>query len=662
MIKFPVLNWLRIDGYAMYPGQPKGSGLYVDLSKDLSLVVGANGLGKSTLLNIAFRLLTGPFDIPGAARSGELGSARLTIARNSRNKEFAARVSDGAKDAEAVICFNLGSEEWVIVRGMSDERLISWSVGGEVGEPREPALQEAVANACGVYSFADWILVLRYVTFYLDDRQILFWDPTAQKQLLRSLFLPPADAQDWVSRERRVLEIDSKHRNRRAVLNQATRDLAQQLAPGSEDHAAMRARLIQLLDESETAGVQASEALSELARLEEERASANMDRLRAQVEADKTLKSYEQAKMAALADSFPTAAQSARFIWSQILAEGTCLVCGSDAATLTAEIEARLSGSRCAVCGSPVSTTVDDSVSDTAALGLWERVQSGRESTEIAELKYEELTTEVGRARRAVAELEQQREERENQIDSLNAKMPTSDEAYLRHREQVTIFQSMLEATALELKEAAEDFEAFVAERGTQILQAADALKVSFERYARSFLLGEGELAWAPRQEKIGQSSYSVAFPAYELRLRRNDGGNVSMRSGPGDVSESQKEFIDLAFRMALIDVAGDGAAATIIIDTPESSLDAVFSRMAAGVLSDFVRPESACRLVVASNLTDGPLMPRLVNEVKEADGKVGVLNLLEVALPTPAVEQLGGEYAEAFARLLEAAGLADGT
>lgn len=662
MVRFPVLNWLRIDDYAMYPGQPRGSGLYVDLSKDLSLVVGANGLGKSTLLNVAFRLLTGPFDIPGAARSGDLGSARLTVTRNSRNKEFAARVSDGAKNAEAAISFNLGSEECVIVRGLSDERLISWSIGGDIGEPREPALQEALADACGVYSFADWILVLRYVTFYLDDRQILFWDPSAQKQLLRSLFLPPTEAQDWVNRERRVLEIDSKHRNRRAVLNQATRDLAKQLAPGSEDHAAMQTRLIQLLDEAETASRQATDALSELARLEDERATANLDRLRAQVEADKSLKAYEHAKMAALADSFPTTAQSARFIWSQILAEGTCLVCGSDATSLTAEIEDRLSGSRCAVCGSSVPTAADDSVTDNAALGLWERVQSGRASMEIAELNYQDLTAEVGRARRAVAELEHQREERENQIDSLNAKMPRSDEAYVRHREQVTVFQSMLETTALELKEAAEDFETFVAERGTQILQAADALKVSFERYARSFLLDEGELAWAPRQEKIGQSSYSVAFPAYELRLRRNDGGNVSMRSGPGDVSESQKEFIDLAFRMALIHVAGDGAAATIIIDTPESSLDAVFSRMAASVLSDFVRPESACRLIVTSNLTDGPLMPRLVNEVNEAEGEVGVLNLLQVALPTPAVEQLGGEYADAFARLLDAAGLADGT
>ena len=73
MIKFPVLNWLRIDDYALYPGKSTEPGLFADFTTNLNLVVGANGLGKSTLLTVAFRMLTGPFDIPGAARSGDAG-------------------------------------------------------------------------------------------------------------------------------------------------------------------------------------------------------------------------------------------------------------------------------------------------------------------------------------------------------------------------------------------------------------------------------------------------------------------------------------------------------------------------------------------------------------------------------------------------------------
>ena len=194
MIKFPVLNWLRIDDYALYPGKSTEPGLFADFTTNLNLVVGANGLGKSTLLTVAFRMLTGPFDIPGAARSGELGSARLTVSSLRTTGEFAARVSDGATRAQAAIAFALGSDEFVVVRALQNQRLISWSLNGEVKEPREADLQGEIASSCGVYSFADWILVLRYVTFYMDDRQVLFWDHSAQKQLLRSLFLPPAEA------------------------------------------------------------------------------------------------------------------------------------------------------------------------------------------------------------------------------------------------------------------------------------------------------------------------------------------------------------------------------------------------------------------------------------------------------------------------------------
>lgn len=660
MIDFPVLNWLRVDGYSLYPGDnsTKGQGLFVDLSKDLSLIVGANGLGKSTMLNIAFRLLTGPFDIPGAARSGELGSARLDVTRHVKNREFAARVSDGAQTAEAAISFALGEDEFLVVRALSDEHLISWSLNGEVGEPQEALLQASIASSCGVYSFADWILVLRYVTFYLDDRQVLFWDPSAQKQLLRSLFLPPGEAQDWVTRERRVLTIDSKHRNQRNSLNQASRDLAKQLDPGSSDVAQLRARLLELLDEAETATGQTNEALSDLSHLEHERADANLARLTAQIEADRTFKLYESAKLEAISSKFPDAAESARFIWSQLISDGICLTCGGDATELAQQIEDRLASSRCAICGSPAREPQAENRNDSA---LWDTVQNQRILAQNVEERYRDLAPRLDAARVRVAELERRREERENEIEGINARMPKSETAYRKHRDQVAVFKSMLEATTTELRAAAQDFESFVQQRGKSILKAADDLKENFERYAKRFLLDEGELVWAPREELIGQSSYKVVFPAYELRLRRNDGGNISLRSGPGDVSESQKEFVDLAFRMALIKVAGNAQNATIVVDTPESSLDSVFSARAAGVLSDFVGPDSACRLLVASNLTDGRLIPTLVREIVEESGEVGVLNLLKVARATPAVEQLGAEYDEAYDRLLSEAGLSDG-
>ena len=61
-----------------------------------------------------------------------------------------------------------------------------------------------------------------------------------------------------------------------------------------------------------------------------------------------------------------------------------------------------------------------------------------------------------------------------------------------------------------------------------------------------------------------------IEFPAFDLDMSGVDFPSPSRRRGPEQVSESQREFIDLAFRMALIDVASNGRGGSLIIDAPE--------------------------------------------------------------------------------------------
>lgn len=85
----------------------------------------------------------------------------------------------------------------------------------------------------------------------------------------------------------------------------------------------------------------------------------------------------------------------------------------------------------------------------------------------------------------------------------------------------------------------------------------------------------------------------------------------------------------------------------SLVIDAPESSLDAVFVRRAADVLVRFAE-HGENRLVVTSNLIDGDLIPSLLRRAKissERDGRI--VDLLRVAAPTAATKQLHGEYVE---------------
>lgn len=109
MISVPRLDRLDVDGYGLYPGvtgtDGERSGLHADFGPGLSLIIGANGLGKTTLIKLIYRLIGGPYDIPSLAAGEELGNRRLeaTLLPSYERTMFAARVADRAASATATL-------------------------------------------------------------------------------------------------------------------------------------------------------------------------------------------------------------------------------------------------------------------------------------------------------------------------------------------------------------------------------------------------------------------------------------------------------------------------------------------------------------------------------------------------------------------------------
>jgi len=83
----------------------------------------------------------------------------------------------------------------------------------------------------------------------------------------------------------------------------------------------------------------------------------------------------------------------------------------------------------------------------------------------------------------------------------------------------------------------------------------------------------------------------------------------------------SQGEFIDLAFRLALVSVAAEGGAASMIFDAPEASLDALFMRRAGAFLAKFTNDNPGNRLIVTSNLTNADMIPALFGAYEPQEG-----------------------------------------
>lgn len=154
---------------------------------------------------------------------------------------------------------------------------------------------------------------------------------------------------------------------------------------------------------------------------------------------------------------------------------------------------------------------------------------------------------------------------------------------------------------------------------------------------------------------QLGQAGTSgvvltpIEYPSFSIEMTGANFSSVQRRDSPEQVSESQREFIDLAFRMALVRVGSQSQTSTIIIDAPESSLDAVFVNRAAKVLATFANANSTNRLVVTSNLAAGKLIPAMLHAAESNPHARfdRIVDLFNAGVPTRAMTNLRAEYEE---------------
>lgn len=643
MKSFPVFGLLEVRDFGLYPGREGDrEGLRIEFHPGLTLVVGANGLGKTTLIKLIYRMISGPFDIPQLPAGADLGFRRLETKplRRDQRKTFAARVSDGASTASANLELTLGSTPVVVQRRLSDLTLQTAQIGDTVCHDEE-TFQALVAEAAGLASFGDFILMLRYLVFYFEDRRQLVWDPSAQRQLLRILFLPPDLAQSWAARERSIIENDSSMRNFRAVVGKAEKILAKSVEKKS-DALDLRAELeaLEQLQEPDRLRLEELEGLT--SGLERSRQGARLAHLRAQQEREARFRALENAKLMAIDARFPGHVEVGLYVIAHLLSEDKCLVCGESAPQSARQYTARLVSDHCVVCNSPL-TRPGDIVESHEVVD--KRVSVAEGTLTMAERALAATTRELEEAQIAfdhhIAEMTRLTSDiagRSARLEQITDALPPSEAALRKRRLDLASIRSQLETMTSELEEERAAFRQFVEQCSEQLLSSSEAIVDTFSELAGSFLSERVLLTWRSRAERIGQGGEAIPFPVFELNMSGSDFLEPTRRAGPDDVSASQREFIDLSFRMALMRAAGSGAT-SLVVDAPESSLDAVFARRAGETLNKF-GSDGCSTILVTSNLLEGNLLPTLIEGIASTPEKgQRLVDLFEVARPTAALE-----------------------
>lgn len=663
-ICLPIYQQVSIDDYQMFPGAEDSPDLSHTFGPGLHLVAGVNGLGKSTLLLALYHGVVGPASI----RNDEYGVPRPEIVPHRLADRFRKRVADAARSARLKLHFSIGSDEFWVCRSLHDLSIIEWSLNGATQPLEEKSYENAVTSAMRVSSFSDLLILLNLIVFMFEERSLLIWTPLAQRNVLRALFMSPEKAKDLAIRTQKVATCNSVYRNLLYIANRDKKKL-NRARKAAQTADSLSAEFHTLQEAISAQAERLSELYEQRNQADDARSESRTTLEIAKFNFDDYLRELEALKLTRVANAFPSAPDAGRYVIDRLLGDKSCLVCGADGGPLISRWSAAVADGDCVVCGAPPEdqeAIIPAATIDAARISRVEaRMHTGRQALETAqeELKSEQSAYDVIQAQ--IDQLLIQRRANETRVRQIAGSLPPTPPELRALEERVASQDQTLAELRAEQADAERAFSSVFLEYQKTITDLADQIRERFSARISEFLLERAEISFTTTRAPIGESGKSYEWPAFRLSMTSGTFDNPSPRMDRSDVSMSQGEFIDLAFRLALVEVAAGDGPATLIFDAPEASLDALFMRRAGAFLARFAEHHVDNRLIVTSNLTNADMIPALFGAYEAEAGDPNpltipreqrwsrVVDLLKIAAPTSAVQIIGDRYDDLLNRAL---------
>lgn len=662
-VRLPLYTYAGVDGFQMYPGRPGAPGIHHEFTPGLHLIAGVNGLGKSTFLLILYHGLVGP----AAVRGDDFGTPMQDLVARRDTDRFRRRVADAAEDARSEVRFKIGRRSFEVVRSLHDLSLISWKLDGATQALDDKTYMQAVTDAMNVGAFSDVVVILNLIVFMFENRGLLMWSPLEQRNALRALFLTPAQGNELAKRSQAVSKANSAYRNLLYIANRDRKRLEKDLAALATGDA-LSVEYLTLQKGIAGSAEALDDLLSRRVDLENSRDEARSVWESAKFNYDDVLREIEALKLARVAEAFPKAEDSSRYVIARLIGDKECLACGADDGPLIEKWVAAVADGNCLVCGTAPEqqeTIVPVVAVDAARLNKAElRLQRSKQSLEAVARESEEASSRLEALQREIDTHRATKSRLEGRMREIVGHLPPSPPQVEALRESVSAMYITLEELKKDQREAEEAFSEVFEEFRLSIDRIADRIRKSFSAKISDFLVERAEISLNFVRSAIGESGQVYEWPTFRLSMTSGTFDSPRARMSRSEVSMSQGEFIDLAFRLALVEAAAQSGPATMIFDAPEASLDALFMRRAGAFLAKFTADNPENRLIVTSNLTNADMIPALFGAyipqegdpvptvIPRSDRRDRVVDLLAQAAPTSAVTLVGDRYKN----LLEAA------
>jgi DNA repair exonuclease SbcCD ATPase subunit len=613
-LRLPQIEKVSLRRFSLYTANPNAE---FTCGPGVLCLVGANGIGKSTLLSAINFCLTGIVSDPN--RPFESMDEYYRFSRDFSSRYFRGRI-DGVdeKDAEIAMVFHLGASSYEVRRGMfepdelrgltitnrNDNSVILQTEGMSRGERHAQYAEHFVQNS-GLSSFEEFVFLQHFVFTFDEQRRTLFWNQRVlERALYRAFGLEPDMAQRADTIRREIEQEDSRVRNYQWEATRKTKRI-NEIRAKTQAASGAQQRFDALSEDFKQLSKQFEEESKALREIEDAIKDANL-RL-AEVSVRETSLRDEYAKFFDQRFDLRPALSKHPLV-TQSLEAHVCGLCGSATDPAMAAIATKTKSANCPLCDSPLREEVASSSTT--------RLQEiDRELLETKKALRDVLTTLEG-LRSEESKARQQFDKTKEKLDQFDREN-SATLAALRQSLNVTAGDASLEVFREELASLEREKKTAYDQREALKLQLFNLQKALEQEYVQA------ETVFVPRFAELAGRFLGMPLTV-QLDARQSVGLNlvVTVRGNPRrqqqQLSESQRFFLDIALRMALTEHMSDPTArGGIFIDTPEGSLDIAYEKRAGDMLAMFA--EAGHQILMTANLNSSQLLLELARRCGRA-------------------------------------------
>ena len=640
-IYLPELLSINIKNYTLYPN---GLDYTFDFVKGVNLVLGGNGMGKTTFVNIIRYAILGLYKKPfGYTRTyqGNIIEKRQLFPQ----KYFSNRMDDSIHtDASPTVSISMKINNVAVelVRDLSSITLLQLKVnwielsGSLINQFNYEKLSDAAKKDTLPYKyeeiiktntnleFDDLIFFVNEVLFFGEDHKTILWNdrdffPDVQSELFNKYFNDPDLDKKRQEAIRKAKYFDSLSRHSSEDMRAINKVLSKMKDTPVTDHSTNNKENTALI----LIGLREklAEMDAKLAAIQKERASKSQEISLLQNEInkislsandiDKQLKQIEEKLNNHI---WETLHPSYHVFIKNIQLNHICPMCNKPNDDLVEKVAN--DSNICFACGASINenTEIDTRLKNSFdeisihRKTLYQSINSKKRTIQNIEQQIISLDSEFSNTelkRRTI--LQQVRE-----LEYENAMSDNSQNSIQPFLDEVNRLTLQKEAYQKQRDEQYNIVTSISNEIDDVITANVHVFSSIFAQYAGKFLGVPCELTYIKQAGDNNKRFYPVI-----------DG---KVRFYEEEMSESQRFFVDHSFRMSILTFFYR-TPSFYIVETPDSSLDISYERNAASVFAEFLKKPNS--LIITSNLNNSLFIEHILDQ---EDIDLGIVGLLEIA------------------------------